>query len=159
MNNAYFNDHYVAAISKIGEPVFPRGRKGLTGVLKFLRSGGMMGIATDQYVQNGADLTFFGKLAPTAVSAAELAIKYDALILPIYGIRQPDGLSFEIRVEAPIPHTDPKTMTQALNDSLEAQVREHMGQWFWLHRRWKPEIADSRQSRRAAAKIGPHTPS
>ena len=29
-------------------------------------------------------------------------------------------------------------MTQDLNDGLEALVREHMGQWFWIHRRWKP---------------------
>jgi len=28
-------------------------------------------------------------------------------------------------------------MTQALNDSLEAVVRAHPEQWFWIHRRWK----------------------
>jgi KDO2-lipid IV(A) lauroyltransferase len=28
-------------------------------------------------------------------------------------------------------------MTQALNDSLEALVRQHPEQWFWIHRRWK----------------------
>ncbi|MCY4179369.1 MAG: lauroyl acyltransferase, partial [Litoreibacter sp.] len=33
MNNGYFNDHYVAAISKIGTPVFPRGRRGLSALL------------------------------------------------------------------------------------------------------------------------------
>jgi KDO2-lipid IV(A) lauroyltransferase len=37
------------------------------------------------------------------------------------------------------------TMTQALNDSLEAQTRKHMEQWFWVHRRWKP----ARQARMA----------
>ena len=29
------------------------------------------------------------------------------------------------------------TMMQALNDDLERQVRVHMDQWFWIHRRWK----------------------
>jgi KDO2-lipid IV(A) lauroyltransferase len=40
-------------------------------------------------------------------------------------------------IEAPIPHDTPEAMTQALNDSLEAQVRAHMDQWLWTHRRWK----------------------
>jgi KDO2-lipid IV(A) lauroyltransferase len=28
-------------------------------------------------------------------------------------------------------------MTQALNDSLENLARQHLDQWFWIHRRWK----------------------
>ncbi|PTX55428.1 KDO2-lipid IV(A) lauroyltransferase [Litoreibacter ponti] len=159
MNNGFFNPHYVAAISKIGEPVFPRGRKGLSGLIKFLRGGGMAGFLMDQYMGDGADLDFFGKPAPTALSAAELALKYDALVVPVYGVRQPNGLDFEVICEAPIPHTDPVQMTQALNDSLEALVRQHMEQWFWIHRRWKPERAAERQSTRAAAKMGPDAPS
>jgi KDO2-lipid IV(A) lauroyltransferase len=48
-------------------------------------------------------------------------------------------VNFDIVVEPPIPHTDAAEMTQALNDSLEALTRQHMDQWFWIHRRWKPE--------------------
>ena len=151
MKNIYFNAHYEAAISRIGTPLFPRGRKGLAQMLKFLRGGGMTGFLVDQHMVHGAHLQFFGKTAPTALSAAEMAIKYDALLVPIYGIRQENGMDFKIQVDAPIPHTDPETMTQALNDSLEHLVRQHMGQWFWIHRRWKPE----RQRIRAAANIGP----
>lgn len=139
MKNVFFNAHYEAAISRIGTPLFPRGRKGLGQMLKFLRSGGMTGFLVDQYMGHGAPLQFFGKTAPTALSAAEMALKYDALLVPIYGIRAQNGLDFSIQVDAPIPHTDAKTMTQALNDSLENLVRQHMGQWFWIHRRWKPE--------------------
>jgi KDO2-lipid IV(A) lauroyltransferase len=59
------------------------------------------------------------------------------LLFPVYGIRQPDGLSYVIEVEAQVPASDAVTMTQALNDSLEAQVRAHPEQWLWTHRRWK----------------------
>jgi KDO2-lipid IV(A) lauroyltransferase len=52
-------------------------------------------------------------------------------------VRQRDGLSFQIIVEAPIPHGTPESMTQALNDSLESIVRQNIDQWFWIHRRWK----------------------
>jgi len=151
MNNAYFNAHYVTAISTIGEPVFPRGRKGYGKLLRFLKGGGMAAFLIDQYAANGAPLTYFGQPAPTALSAAELALKYNAPLIASYGVRQENGLDFKIIVEPPIPPSDAATMTQALNDSLEALTRQHMEQWFWIHRRWKPE----RQRRRAAAKTGP----
>ncbi len=137
MKNRYFNAHYVRAISRIGTPLFPRGKKGLGDMVRHLRSGGMLGLLVDQSMSHGAPLTFFGKTAMTALSAAELALKYDALVIPTYAVRQADGLSFEITVEAPIPEGTPAAMTQALNDSLETIVRRNLDQWFWIHRRWK----------------------
>lgn len=137
MKNRAFNDHYVAAISAIGKPLFARGKRGLAEMVRHLRSGGMLGLLIDQHMRHGAELTFFGHRALTALSAAELALKYDALVIPTYGIRQPDGLSFQIVVEPPIPPGSPEAMTQALNDSLEALVRRHPEQWLWIHRRWK----------------------
>ena len=137
MKNRYFNAHYVRAISRIGTPLFPRGKKGLADMVRHLRSGGMLGLLVDQSMSHGAPLTFFGKTALTALSAAELALKYDALVIPTYAVRQADGLSFEITVEAPIAEDTPAVMTQALNDSLETIVRHNLDQWFWIHRRWK----------------------
>ena len=139
MKNAYFNAHYVDALAEVGTPLYPRGRRGLAHFVRHLREGGMAGILVDQYMHQGALVTFFGQPAPTALSAAELALKYECPLVPAYAIRSPNGLDFEIIVEAPIPHSDPMTMTQAINDSLEARVRTHMDQWFWVHRRWKPE--------------------
>jgi KDO2-lipid IV(A) lauroyltransferase len=138
MRNTFFNAHYAAALSSIG-PSFPRGRTGLGEMVRFLRQGGMVGMVIDQYMSHGVLLDFLGKPAPTALSAAELALKYNALLVPIYGIRRENGLDFDIRVEAPLQGDDPVALTQALNDSLSAMVRRHMGQWFWIHRRWKPE--------------------
>ena len=137
MRNVYFNKHYVEALARIGRPIFPRGRRGLAQLLRFLKSGGMTAFLVDLNVRKGTPLSFFGRPAKTALSAAELALKCDAPLVPGYVIRQPDGLSFEIVVEAPIPPSDPATMTQAVNDSIEAMVRQHMDQWFWIHRRWK----------------------
>lgn len=136
MDNAFFNEHYVAAISRIGTPLFPRGRKGLADMVRFLKGGGMVGVVLDQAMRDGAVLRFFGHDAYTSLSPAEMALRYDALVIPTYGIRRPDG-GFDMVVEAPIPHGDPLEMTQKLNDSLEAQVRAHMDQWLWTHRRWK----------------------
>jgi KDO2-lipid IV(A) lauroyltransferase len=136
-HNPYFDAHYRATITAIGAPIFPRGRKGVGEMVRHLRGGGLMGLLNDQRIGHGARLTFFGRPAKTALSAAELALKYNCLLVPVYGIRQPDGISFVLLIEPPIPHSTPEIMTQALNDSLEAQVRAHMDQWFWVHRRWR----------------------
>lgn len=135
--NDYFNDHYSAAIAALGKPMFSTDRRDLPKMIRFIRGGGMQGIVIDLNSFGGEHLDFLGKPALTAISAAELALKYNALVVPIYGIRQADGISFDIRVEAPIAHSDPVTMTQALNDSLSALVRQYPDQWFWIHRRWK----------------------
>ncbi len=151
MRNRHFNRHYVRALSAIGEPLFPSTRDGLGHLLRYLKTGGMVAFLIDIWAKDGEPLSFFGEPAPTALSAAQLALRNKAPLIPVYSVRQPDGLSFRTTFEAPVPHTDATTMTQALNDSLECQVRRHMDQWFWIHRRWKPE----RQRTDAAAKIGP----
>ena len=97
----------------------------------------MVGMLIDQHFGTGAALDFLGQPAMTSLSAAEMALKYNCLLVPVYGIRLADGLHFDLLVEEPIPHSDARTMTQALNDSLAAQVRLHPEQWFWVHRRWK----------------------
>jgi KDO2-lipid IV(A) lauroyltransferase len=142
MNNERVNAFYVSRILQIGTPLFRRGRRGMAEMLKFLRQGNCVAILIDQHMAAGEKLTFFGQPAYTALSAAEMALKYDALLVPGYGIRRPDGLSFEVILEAPIPHTSAAEMTQRLNDSLEAQVRAHMDQWLWVHRRWKSVAGD-----------------
>lgn len=137
MNNEAFNRHYIPAISAIAEPLFPRGRAGLTAMLRFLRGGGWLALGFDQHDRHAPELRFFDLPARTVLTPAELALRYDALIVPIHAIRQPDGLGFRVHVGAPLEHGDPREMMQALNDDLEGLVRRHMDQWFWVHRRWK----------------------
>ena len=82
-------------------------------------------------------MPFFGKPAATSLVTAELALRFNAPLLPVYGMRKKDGISFEIVTQEPIPHSDPETMTREITERLEALVRDHMDQWFWIHRRWK----------------------
>ncbi|WP_038143475.1 lysophospholipid acyltransferase family protein [Thioclava atlantica] len=138
MNNPAFNEQYVTTISAIAQPLFARSRRGLGDMMRFLRDGGMVAFGFDQFFRQGAELNFFGLPARTPLSAAEMALKMKADLIPIYAIRQPDGLSFRILAEAPVAHSDPEAMTQVLNDRLEEQIRAHMEQWLWTHRRWKP---------------------
>jgi len=139
MRNPYFNAHYVRAISAIGEPMFEQGRTGMMQLVKHLRAGGVVGILTDLHFGAGRELMFFGKPAFTSLITAELALKYDAELIPVYAIRKENGLDFEIVAQAPVARSDAETMTQAVNDGLEHLVRTHPEQWFWIHRRWKSQ--------------------
>ena len=138
MANPYFNDSYVDAFHRTGEPMFEQGRRGMMEMVRSLKQGGVIAIVSDLHAHGGKELTFFGQPAVTSILNAELALKYKAVMIPCYAVRQPNGLDFEIVLHDPIEHSDPETMTQELNDDLEAMVRQHMGQWFWIHRRWKP---------------------
>lgn len=138
MANPYFNAHYVRTISAIGTPMFEQGRRGMAQMVRHLKQGGIIAIVGDLHAHGGKELTFFGQPAITATVPAELALKYGAEMIPVYSIRQPNGLDFRIVMLEPIRHCDPIAMTQAVNDGLETLIRENMDQWFWIHRRWKP---------------------
>ena len=139
MKNPYFNAHYERTMQAFGGPVFPQGRRGTAGFVRHLKGGGQLVLLFDQHAQGQPTLQFLGHAAQTAISAAELALRYDALLLPFYGIRAKDGLSFGCVMEAPLPHSTAETMTQAMNDSLGARIRAHPEQWFWVPRRWRSD--------------------
>lgn len=136
-SNAEFDLHFSATIRAISQPLFGRDRRDLMALVSHLKAGGMLGVLIDQYYHKGERLDFLGQMARTSTAMAGMALKYDLLLVPVYGIRQPDGLSFQLVIEEPIPHSDATTMTQAINDSLSAMVRAHPEQWLWSHRRWR----------------------
>ena len=135
--NSYFNDHYVRTMQAFGGPVFAQGPGGTAGFVRYLRGGGQLVLLFDQDVRGADTYSFMGRPARTATSAAALALRYGALLIPFYATRQADGLSFVIELEAPIPASDAETMTAAITASLEARVRAKPEQWFWIHKRWK----------------------
>ncbi len=140
MSNAWFNVRYIDAMGSLSQPMFEQGRRGMMQMVKHLRSGGVLAILTDLNAHDGVPLQFFGKPALSPLATAELALKFDAPLVPTWGIRAENGLDFDILVEEPVPPSDAVTMTQEVNDRLEAQVRERMDQWFWIHRRWKDGV-------------------
>ena len=137
LNNGFLDDRWKAILSGLSGPVFPRGRPGLRGLLGYLRAGGSAVMLPDQFMAGGEILDFLGQPAPTSLAAAELALRFDAPLIPFYGIRRPD-FGFEIVLEAPIARGTPAEMMQAFNDSLAARITATPEQWLWTHRRWKP---------------------
>ena len=140
MNNPYFNATYLKNISTIGVPLFARGNSGMAEMMKFLRHGKSIALLIDQHMSNGEPLKFFGKTAFTATSAAKMALKYDAILMPFFVLRKGRTSDFDLHFEAPIKHSNPIKMTQDFNDRLEVRVKENPDQWLWTHKRWKSII-------------------
>lgn len=139
MGNPYFNEHYSKTMTSWGGPVFEQGRRGTMGFARHLKSGGMGTLLFDVNASGGIPISFMGRTAMTAPSAAELAIRLNALVVPYFGTRQGDGLSLDITVEAPVPVTTVEQTMGEITQRLEDRVKATPEQWFWVHRRWKSQ--------------------
>ncbi|WIY26873.1 lysophospholipid acyltransferase family protein [Parasedimentitalea psychrophila] len=136
-SNRHYQRRLLAGIEAGGLPIMETGRVGTKTLVRHLRSGGVVAILLDEKHPDGARLPFLGRPALTSLAAAQLALKYDIPMVPAYGTRIGDGSDFAVEYEAPIPHSDAKTMTAAFNDSLSARIRAHPDQWYWLLNRWQ----------------------
>jgi len=136
MSNHHFNDHYSKTMTSWGGPVFAQGTE-TRGFARHIKSGGMGTLLFDVRSSKGIAVDFLGRPALTATSAADIALKFDALVIPYFATRQADGLSFDIAIETPITLSDASQMTDEMTQRLAARVRVHPDQWFWVHRRWK----------------------
>ncbi len=137
MSNRYFDEHYEQTLEILGGEVFRQGREGTFAFHRYLLNGGIGILFIDVHDPDGEKLPFLGRLCDTPISAARLAKRCNAVVIPFFGIRQADGLGFRCVLEAPVPIDEPIPMTQAITSRLEARVNEHPDQWFWVHRRWK----------------------
>lgn len=128
---------YLDSAGAAGQPLFADTGEGRKRMIRFLRGGGMLGILIDLDRPNGVLLDFLGQPTRTVLSMAEMALKYNALLVPVWGLRTTRSPGFRVLIDAPVPHSEPRAMTQALNDAFAAQVRAHPEQWVWWHNRRK----------------------
>ena len=136
-SNGYYNDLFLKNLQDAGEPIFESGPAGVRGIMRHLKSGGLMSMLIDQRYGKQLTVDFLGKPAPTSPVAAELALKLGLQIIPAYGLRDPDDPArFTAHFEAPVARGTAAEMTQAITASLGARVREDPTQWYWLHNRW-----------------------
>ncbi|MCB1008705.1 MAG: lysophospholipid acyltransferase family protein, partial [Acidobacteria bacterium] len=129
----------LAIRARFGSPTIVRGTPGAArALLGQLRRGGALGMLIDQDTKvEGVFVPFFGREAWTPSGAAELALRFDATVLPAFIERLPDG-SHLARVGAPLAlAADVTEATAAMTECIETQIRRVPEQWVWLHRRWR----------------------
>ncbi|WP_147125401.1 lysophospholipid acyltransferase family protein [Shimia ponticola] len=137
MKNAYVDRHYRETLAKVSGPLIPQGKAGNVALARHLKKGGQVFLLHDVHLDKGHDFTFLGHPVKQTFSPAELALRYNALLVPYFGTRKPDGISFKLELEAPIPHGAPEDMMRDLVGRLERRIEQDPTQWHWIHRRWK----------------------
>ena len=115
-----------------------------------LKEGRAIGFLADQGVLNLASthVPFFGRPAKTPRGPAVFTLRYHAPTLFVSAVREPDGrfhLSFE---NVPYEETgdrerDIDGIVASYTRILEGLVRQTPEQYFWQHRRWKHQPADT----------------
>lgn len=113
--------------------------------LRVLRNGQVLGLLVDQDGgSQGVFVPFFGELASTLPTAARLAMRTGAPILPIWSHRLPDRFKHRLYVGRPIKPSctgdealDVLITTRMCNKALEEALLAAPWQWLWTHRRWR----------------------
>src|SRR5881275_1906885 len=113
--------------------------------LAILDTGGNLGLLADVNTlqRDGVFVPFFGHLACTTRSVAMLALRTDALIVPVCCAWNTNR--YRILVGEPVEAVRTAsyakkniTDTTALYTAeIEKFIRAYPGQWIWIHRRWK----------------------
>ena len=117
-------------------------KKGVNGVreaINYLNKNDSIALMIDQRVSEGDKVNFFNKQALTSTLPAQLAIKYNLNIIPVYIERTIDN-KFEIEFQKeinPKDFTDKLELTKKLNKILEQMIEKNPSQWIWTHNRWK----------------------
>jgi KDO2-lipid IV(A) lauroyltransferase len=116
---------------------------GVRPLIKELNSGHSIGMAVDTRLDTGKLIPFFGREALTNTTAARLALRTGAALVPINAVRLP-GERYRITVYDPIPNPLPEAgldeqaeaMTLGINQAFERWIRATPDQWICLKRRW-----------------------
>lgn len=116
---------------------------GVRPLMKELAAGHSIGMAMDTRLDTGKLLPYFGRDALTNTTAARLALRTGAALLPVRGERLPGG-RFRVTVYDPITSEQPDAplddqaaaLTVQINRHFEDWIRKDPGQWICLKRRW-----------------------
>lgn len=125
------------------ERVIWRGAPGASRqMLRVFRQNGYLALLIDQDTKvQGVFVPFFGRLAHTPRSPADLALRTGAGVAAIFIHRLPEG-GHEISVrELSKPEGSGEEavveLTTAMNQAIEEEIRRHPHEWVWMHERWK----------------------
>jgi KDO2-lipid IV(A) lauroyltransferase len=128
--------------SRSGATILPPKGKALM-LIRELKKGNIIGVIVDQRGKRSDMLfcDFFGLPAPTNPAPAFIAIKGDAVILPVSSMKENGRycMAFHSPREASSfgsGKTAIASLSAFMQTWLESMVKKSPEQWFWLHCRW-----------------------
>ena len=116
-----------------------KGIKGVREAIEYIKKKHCIALMIDQRVSEGEKVIFFDKPALTTTLPAQLSIKFDLEVIPVFIERDKDN-KFKIEFQKAINPKNFKNkldLTRELNVVLEKMITRNPGQWIWTHNRWK----------------------
>jgi KDO2-lipid IV(A) lauroyltransferase len=104
--------------------------------------GRHLGLLSDQYYIGGPIHPLFGCPTRMNTTFARIARLHDCPVHAVRVIRQDDGFLLDLSEELVFDRDakgriDIASAMQVWASLIEKWVKEHPGQWLWLHRRWR----------------------
>ena len=148
-NNPYVDALIRQSRERYGIKLFAPKGDGTRELMAGMKRGESIALLVDQKYSQGPEVEFFGQPVNASPGAARLALKFGTVMQPLSVTRLP-GVRFRVTAHEPItvPDTGDKAAdvlagVQAVNRFVEARVKEHPVDWFWVHKRWPAEVYEA----------------
>jgi heptosyltransferase-2 len=138
LGNRFIDEHVRRTRSQTGLELFDR-HDGFEPVIELLRSGGGVGVLSDQHAgDHGIWTPLFGRLASTSPLPALLAKRTRAALIAA-GVYTTGRARWRMVFTERFDQTGASVavLTSKINQVVEQQIRHAPEDWFWVHNRWK----------------------
>jgi lipopolysaccharide heptosyltransferase II len=140
LGNRFIDAHVRRTRGQTGLELFDR-QQGFQPVIDLLRSGGGVGVLSDQHAgDHGLWTPFFGRLASSSPLPALLAKRTRAALIAaaVYTTGPARWrMVFTERFDPAKGDVSVAMLTSQINQIIEQQIRVAPEDWFWVHNRWK----------------------
>jgi lipopolysaccharide heptosyltransferase II len=138
LRNRYINQDVNRRRARTGSELFDRS-EGFHRPIELLRSGGLLGIFSDQHAgDHGLWTPFFGRLASTTALPGLLAKRTGAVVMAAaIHTEGPARWRMVFTPRLDLPGDTVSSITAKANDQIEQQIRRAPEDWLWVHNRWK----------------------
>ncbi len=155
-NNPYVNERIIESRRRYGVTLYaPKGSDGTRDMLAALKRGQSVALMNDQKNNQGVAAPFFGHICHTATGPTKMALRSSGKLQPL-SVTRLKGARFRVTVHDPIVleqtgdrHADVEAGIRQVNAFVEARVREHPEEWWWMHKRWAKETYEGLKDREA----------
>ena len=144
LNNIFLNPIMEFIRKKYICPIqIEKGSNGTKKLIKHISTNSPLALMIDQRLSSSIRVPFFNQPASTTTTPAQLAIKYDALLIPVF-LKRLEKTNFEFFIEEPLIinrtsdyDKDIFNITQIMNKKIEEFIKRDPAHWLWSHDRWK----------------------
>ncbi len=144
LNNFLLNPYMVFLRKKyICKNQIKKGLGGTKEIIDYMKKKHSIALMVDQRLGESDRYPFFNKPAHTTTLPAQLALRFNCNIIPIY-LKRDENNFFKMEILKPIeinktdnPENDKKIITIKINQIIEKMILRNPDQWIWTHGRWK----------------------